>query len=103
MPKTVTLPLLGIQELAAHLGVTPMDVKNWRRRDRRERLPEPVAELASGPIWTASQFPAKVKRELVGSGPSPTSSASRRSGRPRKTSRTKVAKSRTPGSKTRLR
>lgn len=91
MARTVTLPLLGIQELAAHLGVTPMDVKNWRRRDR---LPDPVAELAYGPIWTAAQFPAKLRRELVGNGRPAKPTTSPRSGRPRKTSRAKAASSR---------
>jgi hypothetical protein len=91
------LRLLGIQELAAYLGASTMDVKNWRRRGR---LPEPVQVLAYGPVWQEQQFPKKLRDELVAAGdPWRKPSTSPRSGTKRKTTPASKARSRTRGKK----
>jgi hypothetical protein len=47
-PRARSLPLLGVKELAAQLGITPSSLA-FRRT--REGFPRPVAELACGPVW----------------------------------------------------
>lgn len=49
-----TVPrLLGLTEVAAFLGVS-----RQRAGQLRERLPQPMAELAAGPVWTEPQITA---------------------------------------------
>jgi hypothetical protein len=51
MPGTPARPAIyGIAEIADALGVGRQLVAMWRRR-RSHGMPEPDAELASGPIW----------------------------------------------------
>lgn len=47
------LELVGTAEAAKILDVERPRISRWRRRGL---LPEPVAEVASGPIWLRSQI-----------------------------------------------
>ena len=42
--------LLGLAEVAERLGVTKQRISELRKADR---LPDPLAQLASGPVWSA--------------------------------------------------
>lgn len=46
---TRRLPLAGLTEIAQRAGVQKPVVAVWRTR--HESFPEPVAELATGPVW----------------------------------------------------
>lgn len=48
--------LLGVSEVAARLGVKPNTVIVWRRR--HADFPEPLVQLAAGPIWWAADIDA---------------------------------------------
>jgi hypothetical protein len=70
------LELLGLAEVAVLLGMRRSAVVERRRADatRRERsgwdlpaFPEPVAELACGPIWLKEQFTRYVEADRLGS------------------------------------
>lgn len=56
------MELLGVQEIAKLAGVSPQAVSNWL--NRHPDFPQPVARLASGPVWMA----APVRRWLVDMG-----------------------------------
>ncbi len=45
--------LVGLAEVAASAGVTRQAVANWRTRD--PNFPDPIVELASGPVFDRSQ------------------------------------------------
>ena len=47
--------LVGTAELAAMAGVKANTVNQWRKRGK---LPEPVAVLAQGSVWTKSDIEA---------------------------------------------
>lgn len=47
--------LLGTSEIAALFGVVPHTVTTWVARNR---MPEPLARLASGPVWNRAQIDA---------------------------------------------
>jgi hypothetical protein len=49
--------LVGTAEAAAILGVERPRIGRWRALDNG-KLPEPVAQLASGPVWLRSQIEA---------------------------------------------
>jgi hypothetical protein len=66
------LELMGLAEVAVLLGMRRSAVVERRRADaiRRERsecCPEPVAELACGPIWLKEQFTEYVRADRLGS------------------------------------
>jgi hypothetical protein len=52
-PRAVELvafaDLVGRQEIAERLGVTPAGVDTWRRRD--PDFPEPAVTLSGTPVW----------------------------------------------------
>ena len=48
--------LVGVQEVATRAGVAVATVHSWRRR--HGDFPEPVARLASGPVWRWSDVEA---------------------------------------------
>ena len=48
--------LLGVAEVAQRLGVKPNTVIIWRRR--HADFPEPLAQLAAGPVWWAADVDA---------------------------------------------
>lgn len=52
--------LVGINEIAVMAGVTSQAVTNWRARS--SDFPLPLSELASGPVFRASQIRAWLKR-----------------------------------------
>lgn len=54
-------PLVGLSEVAAMAGVARPVVSNWRTRD--PRFPAPVAELRSGPVFSAEQVARYLKRK----------------------------------------
>jgi hypothetical protein len=56
------LDLVGVKEAAEILGWDPRRVATYRSRGS---LPEPVAELASGPVWLREQI-EEYKREREG-------------------------------------
>jgi hypothetical protein len=51
----------GIAEIADSVGVGRQLVAAWRRR-RSHGMPEPDAELASGPVWLASTIEPWIQR-----------------------------------------
>lgn len=57
LPGSATVPegdqLVGTAEAADILGVERPRIAKWRRKGI---LPPPLAELASGPVWLASQI-----------------------------------------------
>ncbi len=48
-PHTLIMKLVGTYEVAQLAGVTAQAVSNWMAR--RPDFPEPLAHLASGPVW----------------------------------------------------
>lgn len=48
--------LLGLAEMADLFGVTKQVMTNWR--SRKAGFPEPIAELKSGPVWSAEAITA---------------------------------------------
>ncbi|WP_192255608.1 Z1 domain-containing protein [Mesorhizobium caraganae] len=52
--------LVGINEIAAMAGVTTQAVANWRVRS--SDFPQPLKELASGPVFRGTQIRAWLKR-----------------------------------------
>lgn len=52
--------LVGISEIAAMAGVSPQAVANWRVRS--SDFPQPLKELASGPVFRSTQIRAWLKR-----------------------------------------
>lgn len=54
----------GIAEISAEFGVPRSTVSMWDIRRRTTRMPEPVARLASGPIYDMAEirrwYPNKV-------------------------------------------
>jgi len=58
------MKLLGLQEFADVLGVTNNALGNWRRRGVRN-IPEPIAELRCGPIWTWNQVMDYVNQQYA--------------------------------------
>lgn len=56
MAKTAAVDpadLMGLKEIAEHLGVPSASARQWSKRGL---LPDPVARLACGPIWTRPQI-----------------------------------------------
>lgn len=45
--------LVGVQEAAEILKVKPDLVSTWMRR---EKMPEPLARLSAGPVWSREQI-----------------------------------------------
>lgn len=41
--------LMGLAEVAEYRGVSKQVISNWRKRGK---LPEPLVQLAQGPIWS---------------------------------------------------
>jgi hypothetical protein len=53
--------LLGVSEIAKIFGVHPATVSRWVQRGR---LPEPLAQLASGDVWNLAQIESvKLQRD----------------------------------------
>ena len=52
--------LVGINEIAGMAGVSPQAVANWRVRS--SDFPQPLKELASGPVFRRTQVRAWLKR-----------------------------------------
>lgn len=48
-----TKPYMGAGELAEICGEQKQVISNWRHRNK---LPEPLAELAMGPVWSTAQI-----------------------------------------------
>ena len=46
-------PYIGARELAEILGEKRTSVRKWKQR---KLLPEPITQLAMGPIWTTPQI-----------------------------------------------
>jgi hypothetical protein len=46
-------PYLGTGELAEICGEHKQVISNWRKR---KKLPEPLADLAMGPVWSVGQI-----------------------------------------------
>jgi predicted DNA-binding transcriptional regulator AlpA len=53
--------LLGFQELAATLAISK---QNARKHLARPDFPPPVARLACGPVWSATDVAAYLERRL---------------------------------------
>jgi hypothetical protein len=47
------LELFGVHEMHRFFGVTKQAIQGWRKND--PLFPDPVAELACGPVWTRDQ------------------------------------------------
>lgn len=56
--------LVGVQEIARWAGVRPSAVANWRTRGRG--FPEPVAELAAGPVFKRDAIRKWLRRKRPG-------------------------------------
>ncbi len=54
-----THPLLGFRELADTLGVSK---QNTRKHTLKPGFPAPLARLACGPVWSASDVAAYLER-----------------------------------------
>jgi hypothetical protein len=52
LPDHQPLRPMGVAEIAAHFDVKPVTVSSWIRRGK---LPEPIARIAAGPIWSQAQ------------------------------------------------
>jgi chromosome partitioning protein len=57
------MSLLGLAEVADLLGVSKQNVANWRAR--REDFPAPMANLKSGPVWSADSIMAWARGEGI--------------------------------------
>ena len=54
MPQEINpADLIGHKEAAAMLGWDPRRITTYRQRGS---FPEPIAQLASGPVWTRQQI-----------------------------------------------
>ena len=53
MPEIKPGELVGHKEAAAMLGWDPRRITTYRQRGS---FPEPIAQLASGPVWLTSQI-----------------------------------------------
>jgi predicted DNA-binding transcriptional regulator AlpA len=54
------LPLLGVKELAAQLGISRSSLA---ARRKNPSFPKPVAEPASGPIWHQADIDAYLRND----------------------------------------
>jgi chromosome partitioning protein len=55
--------LIGVQEIAALAGVSRAAVANWRSRFRD--FPQPIAQIAAGPVFHAGQVRAWLRKRKV--------------------------------------
>ena len=55
--------LVGIKEIAEIAGLTKQAVANWRSRS--SNFPEPIAELAAGPVFRRSQIRSWLRKRRV--------------------------------------
>jgi len=46
--KPIDQEYMGVAEVAEYLGTSRQNIVNMRKKDK---LPEPEAELAMGPVW----------------------------------------------------
>ncbi len=60
--KKYTTAYMGTAEASECLGVSKQTLCNWVKR-KREDLPEPIADLAMGPIWKTEDI-LKFKKEV---------------------------------------
>ncbi|QFZ21920.1 hypothetical protein [Saccharothrix syringae] len=79
-PAQVRRAFYGIAEIAEALGLSRQLVTVWRRR-RSHAMPEPDAELSSGPIWrgeTVEPWIDRVRHRAGGDGARPLTAATAR-------------------------
>lgn len=50
--------LVGVSEAALIFGVKPATISTWVARGK---MPEPLARLAAGPVWSAGQLEAMAR------------------------------------------
>lgn len=67
MTRSARRELYGIAEIADALGQSRQLVTMWRRR-RTRGMPEPDAELASGPVWRGRTIEAWIDEQIRLSG-----------------------------------
>ena len=51
--RPATAELMGVKEVAVWFGVPAQTVSSWFARGQ---MPEPLARLASGPVWDLAQI-----------------------------------------------